>query len=630
MKTPIRDGSYRSFLHNISKFLTLFSVAKRVIECYIKVVQIENMRERNICKMRKTKIVCTLGPATDDENVLRQLMLEGMSVARMNFSHGSHEEQKKRLDMVKKLREELELPVAALLDTKGPEIRIGDIEGGKVELKKGQTFVLTTEDIVGNAEIVSITYKQLYKDVKPGDSILIDDGLIGMEVQKIEGEEIVCQVKNGGFISNHKGVNVPGVELKMPFVSQKDYEDIVFAAEQDYDFIAASFTRTANDILEIRKILEEKGGQYIHIIAKIENMQGVENCEEILRVADGIMIARGDMGVEIPLEEVPVIQKKLIRMALKASKPVITATQMLDSMIKNPRPTRAETSDVANAIYQGTGAIMLSGETAAGAYPVEAVRTMARIAERTEKDIDYSREFKPRRLAERPDVTNAISHATCTTAMDLNAAAIVAVTKSGRTVGRIAKYRPSCPVIGCATHSRVCRQLSLMWGVIPVEMQEEETADELFDHAVKLTEDKGLISRGDLVVITAGVPLGLSGTTNMLKVQVAGNTLLTGRGCNALKASGNVCVCNSAEDLAKTFRPGDIVVVSATNNDMMPQLKDAAGIITEQGDRYSHAAIVGIALDIPVITEAKNATRILKSGTFVTMDSEQGLVYRGR
>ena len=580
--------------------------------------------------MRKTKIVCTLGPATDDENVLRQLMLEGMSVARMNFSHGSHEEQKKRLDMVKKLRKELGLPVAALLDTKGPEIRIGDIEGGKVELKKGQTFVLTTEDIVGNAEIVSITYKQLYKDVKPGDSILIDDGLIGMEVQKIDGEEIVCQVKNGGFISNHKGVNVPGVELKMPFVSQKDYEDIVFAAEQDYDFIAASFTRTADDILEIRKILEEKGGQYIHIIAKIENMQGVENCEEILRVADGIMIARGDMGVEIPPEEVPVIQKKLIRMALKASKPVITATQMLDSMIKNPRPTRAETSDVANAIYQGTGAIMLSGETAAGAYPIEAVRTMARIAERTEKDIDYSREFKPRRLAERPDVTNAISHATCTTAMDLNAAAIVAVTKSGRTVGRIAKYRPSCPIIGCATHSRVCRQLSLMWGVIPVEMQEEETADDLFDHAVKLSEDKKLISRGDLVVITAGVPLGLSGTTNMLKVQVAGNTLLTGRGCNALKASGNICVCNSADDLAKNFRPGDIVVVSATNNDMMPQLKDAAGIITEQGDRYSHAAIVGIALDIPVITEAKNATRILKSGTFVTMDSEQGLVYSGR
>ena len=580
--------------------------------------------------MRKTKIVCTLGPSTDDEKVLRQLMLEGMSVARMNFSHGSHEEQKRRLDMVKKLRKELGLPVAALLDTKGPEIRIGDVEGGKVELKTGQTFCLTTEEMIGDATKVSITYKELYKDVCPGNSILIDDGLIGMEVQKIEGEDIICQVKNGGFISNHKGVNVPGVELKMPFVSQKDYEDIVFAAEQGYDFIAASFTRTVEDILEIRKILEEKGGQYIHIIAKIENMQGVENCEDILRVADGIMIARGDMGVEIPLEEVPVIQKKLIRMALKASKPVITATQMLDSMMKNPRPTRAETSDVANAIYQGTGAIMLSGETAAGAYPVEAVRTMARIAERTEKDIDYSREFKPRRLAERPDVTNAISHATCTTAMDLNAAAIVAVTKSGRTVGRIAKYRPSCPIIGCATHSRVCRQLSLMWGVIPVEMQEEETADELFDHAVKLAEDKGLISRGDLVVITAGVPLGLSGTTNMLKVQVAGNTLITGLGCNKLKASGNVCVCNNPAEFEKKFREGDIVVASFTDNDMMGKLKDAAGIITETGDRYSHAAIVGMALDIPVIVNAENATKILKSGTFITMDAEQGLVYSGR
>ena len=580
--------------------------------------------------MRKTKIVCTLGPSTDDEKVLRQLMLEGMSVARMNFSHGSHEEQKRRLDMVKKLREELGLPVAALLDTKGPEIRIGDVEGGKAELKTGQTFCLTTEEIIGDATKVSITYKDLYKDVCPGNSILIDDGLIGMEVQKIDGKDIICQVKNGGFISNHKGVNVPGVELKMPFVSQKDYEDIVFAAEQDYDFIAASFTRTAEDILEIRKILEEKGGQYIHIIAKIENMQGVENCEEILRVADGIMIARGDMGVEIPLEEVPVIQKKLIRMALKASKPVITATQMLDSMMKNPRPTRAETSDVANAIYQGTGAIMLSGETAAGAYPVEAVRTMARIAERTEKDIDYSREFKPRKLAERPDVTSAISHATCTTAMDLNAAAIVAVSKSGRTVGRVAKYRPSCPIIGCVTHPRVCRQLNLMWGVIPVEMEEQATADELFDHAVKLAEDKGLISRGDLVVITAGVPLGLSGTTNMLKVQVAGNTLLTGLGCNKLKASGNVCVCNNPAEFEKKFRAGDIVVASFTDNEMMGKLKGAAGIITETGDRYSHAAIVGMALDIPVIVNAENATKILKSGTFVTMDAEQGLVYSGR
>ena len=560
---------------------------------------------------------------------MRQLMLEGMAVARMNFSHGSHEEQKKRLDMVKKLREELHLPVAALLDTKGPEIRIGDVEGGKLELKAGQDFILTTEEMLGTAGKVTITYKELYKDVCPGDSILIDDGLIGMEVRRIDGQDIICKVVNGGFISNHKGVNVPGVELKMPFVSEKDYSDILFAAEQGYDFVAASFTRTAEDILEIRKILDENGGEGIHIIAKIENMQGVENAEAILRVADGMMIARGDMGVEIPLEEVPVIQKKLIRLTIRMGKPVITATQMLDSMMKNPRPTRAETSDVANAIYQGTSAIMLSGETAAGAYPVEAVRTMARIAERTERDIDYTKEFKPRRLAERPDVTSAISHATCTTAMDLHAAAIVAVSKSGRTVGMISKYRPSCPIIGCAMDERVCRQLNLSWGVIPLQLDEEKTADDLFDHAVGAAEHRGLVSRGELVVITAGLPLGMSGTTNMIKVHVAGRILISGKGVNNLKASGNVCVCQGLDDLEQNFRPGDIVVVSQTTNEMMPKLKDAGGIITVTGDRYSHAAIVGMALDIPVITSARNATRILKSGAFITVDAEQGTVYSG-
>lgn len=578
--------------------------------------------------MRKTKIVCTLGPSTDDENVLRQLMLEGMAVARMNFSHGSHEEQKGRLDAVKKLRKELGLSVAALLDTKGPEIRIGDVEGGKLELKTGQTFVLTTEDILGNAERVSITYKELYKDVKPGDSILIDDGLIGMEVTQIQGEEIICQVKNGGFISNHKGVNVPGVELKMPFVSPKDYEDIVFAAEQDYDFIAASFTRTAQDILEIRKILHEHGGDHINIIAKIENMQGVENCEAILRVADGIMIARGDMGVEIPLQEVPVIQKKLIHLAMKMSKPVITATQMLDSMIKNPRPTRAETSDVANAIYQGTTAIMLSGETAAGAYPIEAVKTMARIAERTERDIDYAREFKPRKLASRPDVTSAISHSVCTTAVDLDASAIVAVTLSGRTAAGIAKYRPGCTIIGCTPSSRVCRQMNLLWGVIPLRLPEQIDTGTLFDSAVDAAERNGLLHRGDLVVIAAGVPLGLSGTTNMIKVHSVGHILVSGRGVNQLKASGNVCVGRTMEELRENFHQGDIVVVEQTSNDMMTLLRDAGGIVTEMGDPSSHAAVVGMALDIPVITGARNATNILKSGTFINVDAEHGIVYR--
>ena len=580
--------------------------------------------------MRRTKIVCTLGPSTDKEEVLRNLMKNGMNVARMNFSHGTHEEQKARLDMIKKLREELNLPVAALLDTKGPEIRIGDVEGGKLELKPGQEFTLTTEEMLGTEKKVTITYKELYKDVEPGDSILIDDGLIGMEVVRIDESDIVCRVKNGRFISNHKGVNVPGVELNMPFVSPKDLADIVFAVEQDYDFIAASFTRTAEDIMEIRKILQEHGGEKIHIIAKLENKQGVKNCEDILRVADGIMIARGDMGVEIPLEEVPVIQKELIRKAMHMGKPVITATQMLDSMMKNPRPTRAETSDVANAIYQGTSAIMLSGETAAGAYPIEAVQTMAKIAERTEQDIDYSREFKPRKLAEAPDVTSAISHATCTTAADLKAAAIVAVSKSGRTVSRIAKYLPVCPIIGCTTDERVYRQLNLLWGVTPVVMEEANTADELFDHAVELAEQKGLIARGELVVIAAGVPVGLSGTTNMMKVQIAGNALVTGKGANKLKASGNVCVCSNDEDLEKKFRAGDIVVVEQTTNEMVHKLKDAAGIITETGDRYSHAAVVGMTLEIPVITSARNATRILKSGTFVTMDAEQGIVYNGR
>ena len=472
--------------------------------------------------MRKTKIVCTLGPSTESEEVMRQLMLEGMAVARMNFSHGSHEEQKKRLDMVKKLREELHLPVAALLDTKGPEIRIGDVEGGKLELKAGQDFILTTEEMLGTAGKVTITYKELYKDVCPGDSILIDDGLIGMEVRRIDGQDIICKVVNGGFISNHKGVNVPGVELKMPFVSEKDYSDILFAAEQGYDFVAASFTRTAEDILEIRKILDENGGEGIHIIAKIENMQGVENAEAILRVADGMMIARGDMGVEIPLEEVPVIQKKLIRLTIRMGKPVITATQMLDSMMKNPRPTRAETTDVANAIYQGTSAIMLSGETAAGKYPVEALRTMVKIAVRTESDIPYSQLFSVRQKEEKPDMTTAISHATCMTAIDLDAKAIITVSKSGHTARMISKYRPGCQIVGCSPDECTCRQLNMSWGVSPVHIREEYSMEILFLHATEAAEREGYVEEGDVVVLTAGVPLGRPGNTNLIKTTVVG------------------------------------------------------------------------------------------------------------
>ncbi len=520
--------------------------------------------------IRKTKIICTLGPASETEEVIRELMLAGMNVARLNFSHGTYDEQRGKIDLVKKVRAELGLPVALLLDTKGPEIRTRDVEGGRIELKKGQSFILTTEEILGSERKVSITYQDLVKDVEPGDAILIDDGLIELKVNQVTEKDIICTVKNGGVVSNKKGINVPGVNLNMPFVSQKDYEDILFGIEEGFDFIAASFTRSPEDILEIRKILDEKNCHHIKIIAKIENLQGVERIDEIMRVSDGIMIARGDMGVEIPLEEVPGIQKKLIQKSFETGKPVITATQMLDSMMKNPRPTRAETTDVANAIYQGTSAIMLSGETASGQYPVEALKTMVRIAIRTEEDIDYDARFKHRTIKDNPDITNAVSHATCTTAVDLQAAAIITVTKSGRTVG--------------------------------------------------------LVSIGDLTVLTAGVPLGITGTTNLIKVQVAGRVLVTGEGITRKKVSGPVCVAKNAAELRENFQAGSIVVVPETDNEMLPQIKTALALVTERAGSNSHGAIVGLALDIPVIVGAQGATEILKNGAVVLVNAEEGTV----
>ena len=469
--------------------------------------------------IRKTKIICTLGPATDREDVLKQLMLEGMNVARFNFSHGSYEEQGERLNKLKQLRKELNLQVASLLDTKGPEIRLRDLKDGKAQLVEGQKFVLTTEEILGDENRVSITYQNLVKDITTGCRILIDDGLIELKAEEVTDTEIVCRVINGGMISNKKGVNVPDVELSMPYISEKDYNDIVFGIENDFDFIAASFVRTADDILQIRKIFEEKDCHNINIIAKIENMQGVNHIDEIINVSDGIMVARGDMGVEIPLEDVPVIQKMIIKKAVEAGKQVITATQMLDSMMKNPRPTRAEATDVANAIYDGTSAIMLSGETAAGMYPVESLKTMVRIAIRTEQDIHYISRFKSRETMSNPDITNAISHATCTTAIDLNAAVIIAVTRSGRTARMVSKYRPDCMIIGGSIHEKVCRQLNLSWGVIPLKFQPIRDVDDLFEYAVDMVEKAGYMSKGDIAVITAGVPLGVSGTTNILKVQ---------------------------------------------------------------------------------------------------------------
>ncbi len=579
--------------------------------------------------MRKTKIICTLGPATDGEDVLRQLMLSGMNVARLNFSHGTAADQKARADTVKKLRKELKLPVALLLDTKGPEIRIKSFKTPKVTLKSGDKFALTNRDIIGDETIVSITFDRLPGEVHPGAKILIDDGLIELKVDSCTKTDIQCTIVNGGTLSAQKGVNVPGIKLSLPFISEKDKADIAFAVKEDFDFIAASFTRSPEDIIDLRTELEKHNCHKIRIIAKIENSDGVENIDDIIRLSDGIMVARGDLGVEIALEEIPVIQKKLIKKAYNAGKQVITATQMLDSMIKNPRPTRAEATDVANAIYDGTSAIMLSGETAAGDYPIQALKTMAIIAERAERDINYRAIFSKRDYNEEPYVTSAISHATCTTAQDLGAVAIITVSKSGRTARMISKYRPECPIISGTTDPTVQRQMNLSWGVVPIMVDEKDNTDELFDHVVDVARKENLVKNGDLVVITAGVPLGISGTTNLLKVQLVGDVLVSGMGATKGSICGNLCVCANEEEAEKSFKNGDILVIPQTSNTLLHILKSASGVITEEPGMNSHAAIVGLALDKPVIVGAEHATQILKSGTAVTIDATRGIVYSG-
>ncbi len=577
-------------------------------------------------RKRKTKIVCTLGPASVKGDNLRSIILAGMDVARFNFSHDTHENHLKRLEQLRALCRELNVPIAAMLDTKGPEIRLGDFAAESVTLAAGQEFILTTREELGDDRHVSITFKDLPKDVSPGVTILIDDGLVEMTVLEVNGEDIRCRVVNGGTISNKKGVNVPNVSLSMPFLSQKDREDIHFGIENGFDFVAASFTRCAQDILEIREIFSREGCSTMNVIAKIENMQGVKNIDEIIAVSDGIMVARGDMGVEIPLEDVPVMQKMIIRKVYSAGKQVITATQMLDSMMKNPRPTRAEATDVANAIYDGTSAIMLSGETAAGLYPVESVKTMARIALRAEADINYIKRFKERPSTENPDITSAISHATCTSAHDLKAAAIITVTKSGRTARMISKYRPNCPILGCTTSPSVYRQLNLSWGVTPLLIGEESNTDELIEHAVDAGEKAGLLQDGELVVITAGVPLGISGTTNLMKVQVVGHILVTGRGATSRTACAPLCVCQSEREAFDTFQDGDILVISQTSNALLPLVRKASGLILEEENPSGHGAVAGMSLDIPVIIGAKDATQILKSGSVVTLDAVRGVV----
>ena len=566
-----------------------------------------------------------MGPNLFEKHLIAPLMKAGMNVARFNFSHGTYETHQHYYDEVCRIRDELGLPVATMLDTKGPEIRVRSFKNGRVTLQNGQLFTLTTDEVEGDEERVSITYKELPQDIAVGTSILIDDGLIGMQVERIDGADIVCRVLNGGVVSNNKGVNIPNAHLSMPFISEKDHQDILFAIKNGYDFIAASFTRCADDIMQIRHILQENNCHTINIIAKIENMEGVENIDEILRVVDGVMVARGDLGVEVPLEDVPSLQKKLIQRGIAAGKPVITATQMLDSMIKNPRPTRAEATDVANAIYDGTSAIMLSGESAVGAYPVEAVETMVRIALRAEADMDYIRRFS-RDTSASTDVTNAISHATVTSAHDLNASAIITVTKSGSTARILSRYRPACVIVGCTTEKHVWRQLALSWGTVPLMIAEESNTDDLFEHAVDAAVQNGLVHDGELVVLTAGVPLGISGTTNLMKVHVVGHLLSRGQGLHGGKVVAPLCVIRNLEKDAKDFNTGDVIVCHQTTREMFSMLRKSSAIVLEDDNPEGHGAIAGMSLDIPVIIGAKNATNILKSGAVVTVDGEKGTV----
>ncbi|MEX1307335.1 MAG: pyruvate kinase [Eubacteriales bacterium] len=586
------------------------------------------MKEKS-CYLRKTKIICTIGPATESEEMIRALVKSGMNVARLNFSHGDFEEHGKRIEIIRKVAKEMNTPVAILLDTKGPEVRIKTFANKKAELVQGSEFVLRVGDTPGDASGVCITYDGLYQEVEVGKDILIDDGLICLTVERIDGTDIVCKVINGGVLSNNKSINLPGIHLDLEYISEKDKNDILFGIEKNVDFIAASFCRTAFDVLEVRKLLENNNGKNIEIIAKIENGSGVDNIDEILKVSDGVMVARGDMGVEIDIVELPRIQKVIIKKCYSAGKKVITATQMLDSMVKNPRPTRAEATDVANAVYDGTSAIMLSGETAVGDYPIEAVSTMSRIAEKTEKNINYKKRFASLEPDFAVSVTSAISRATCSTADNLGASAIVTFTYSGRTARMVSSFRPDVLQIACTSNPTTYNQLALSWGVLPVMAEEQADTDGLFEQAVEKALSTGYVQHGDAVVITAGVPVGISGSTNILKVQVVGNMLVKGEGINDIAISGKVCVCKDEAEALENFENGDILVIPKTSNNIMNILKEASAIITEKKGVYSHAAIVGLTREIPVICGAENACDIITNGTTVTVDATRGIVYAG-
>ncbi|MFD1957608.1 pyruvate kinase [Paenibacillus thailandensis] len=580
--------------------------------------------------MRKTKIVCTIGPSSESLENTKKLINAGMNVARLNFSHGDFEEHGNRIKNIRQASAELGKTVAILLDTKGPEIRLGKLKEEPIELVQGETITLTTEEILGDKNRIPVTYSNLPNDVQVGSTILIDDGLIGLTVEGIDGTEIKCRIVNSGPIKSKKGVNVPGVHISLPGITEKDANDIVFGIEQGIDFIAASFVRKASDVLEIRELLERHNASHIQIISKIENQQGVDNLDEILEVSDGLMVARGDLGVEIPVEEVPLVQKSMIQKCNRAGKPVITATQMLDSMQRNPRPTRAEASDVANAIFDGTDAIMLSGETAAGKYPVESVEMMARIAERTEAALAYSELFLKQANAQQVSVTEAISQAVANSALELDAKAIITSTKSGYTARMVSKYRPKSPIIAVTSDDKVVRRLALVWGVTPVLGEEQKTTDALFETAVKGAMSTGQLALGDTVVITAGVPVGFAGSTNLVKIHHIGELLAQGQGIGSQTATGKIVIARTAQEAIAKTTAGSILVTVSTDKDYMPAFEKAAAVITEQGGITSHAAVCGINLGIPVILGVANATSKLQDDMEVTIYGETGVIYSGQ
>lgn len=580
--------------------------------------------------MRKTKIVCTIGPASESVENLTKLVNAGMNVMRLNFSHGDFEEHGGRIKNIREVTKNTGKNVAILLDTKGPEIRTGKLKVEPIELVQDETIILTTEEILGDKDRISITYDNLPNDVSIGSTILIDDGLIGLTVTDIKGTEIHCHIVNGGTIKSKRGVNVPGVKITLPGITEKDANDIVFGIEQGVDFIAASFVRKASDVLEIRELLEKHNASHIQIISKIENQEGVDNLDEILEVSDGLMVARGDLGVEIPAEEVPLVQKAMIKKCNRVGKPVITATQMLDSMQRNPRPTRAEASDVANAIFDGTDAIMLSGESAAGKYPEESVKTMARIAERAESALEYREIFLKQSQAQQTSVTEAISQAVANSALDLDAKAIVTSTESGYTARMVSKYRPKAPIIAVTTNPQVIRRLMLIWGVIPVLGKEAANTDEMIEQAIDSSVNAGLVHVGDLVVITAGVPVGRTGTTNLIKVHHVGEMIAKGQGIGTLNATGKVVTARTAEEAKAKATEGCILVTVTTDKEYMPAFEKAAAVITEVGGITSHAAVVGLSLGIPVIVGVEGALSKLSDGTDASVYAELGVIYSGK